>query len=197
MPRNWDQAYKEGNIPWDKGRASPPLLEFLEDHPITGSVLVPGCGRGHDVRLLAAQGAEVVGLDIAPNALREAESFPRVSNERYVLGDFLHPEYKYLPAFDWLVEHTCLCAIEPNERSAYVRALKRVLKPRGYYLAVHFRKVRDYSGESPPHPVSKEETDRLFSDFELLDSFIPQKTYEDRPIGAEEVCWMRLSCSRA
>ena len=30
MARDWNAAYEEGDTPWDKGYASPPLIEFLK-----------------------------------------------------------------------------------------------------------------------------------------------------------------------
>ena len=78
MARDWNAAYEGGDTPWDKGYASPPLIEFLKLQSISGRVLVPGCGAGHDVRALAAEGAEVVGLDIAPRGIirRKLFQFP-------------------------------------------------------------------------------------------------------------------------
>jgi SAM-dependent methyltransferase len=81
-------------------------------------VLVPGCGTGHDVRALAAEGVEVIGLDIAPRGIDKAETFPVSCGERYELGDFLNLGKQYHHSFDWIVEHTCLCAIDPSEREA-------------------------------------------------------------------------------
>lgn len=193
MSRDWNQAYEGGDTPWDKGYASPPLCEFMERHRITGRVLVPGCGTGHDVRVLAAQGAEVVGLDIAESALRKAAAYPVVGGERYVVGDILNPEAEHVAAYDWFVEHTCLCALNPDRRSAYGRAVRQVLKPGGNFLAIFFRVVEDYTGEGPPHPISRKAIDELFgNDFERVESSIPGKSYPSRPHGAEEVIWMRL-----
>jgi SAM-dependent methyltransferase len=193
MARDWNAAYKEGDTPWDKGYASPPLIEFLNLQSISGRVLVPGCGAGHDVRVLAAEGVEVVGLDIAPRGINKAETFPVSYDERYELGDFLNLGKQYHQAFDWIVEHTCLCAIDPSEREAYARSVAQALKPDGKYLAIFFREVSDYKGNGPPHPISREQSDALFGDsFDLIKSFVPQKTYPSRAIGAEEVCWMRL-----
>ena len=73
----------------------------------------PGCGTGHDVRLLAEQGASVVGLDIAPSAVRKAESMNAADNVQYHLGDFLDLQEQYVGSFDYVFEHTCLCAIDP------------------------------------------------------------------------------------
>lgn len=206
MPRDWNNAYLNDETPWDKGYAAPPLAEFLErlkgqtvdgrsapaSGRIEGRVLVPGCGTGHDVRLLAAQGAEVIGLDLAPSALKKAESFPKAGRESYEWGDFLNLEAAYHGAFDWVVEHTCLCAIERSEREAYVNSLKLALKPGGQYLAIFFREVSDYTGDGPPHPIAAEDIDALFGrDFEVIESHVPQQTYPSRPVGSEELCWMR------
>ena len=192
MPRDWNRAYDEDDTPWDKGYASPPLGEFLEKHSIAGSVLIPGCGSGHDVRLVAKSDTRVVGMDIAPSALKKAKTFPQPSNVTYAQGDFLNPEQAHVAKYDWVVEHTCLCAIEPHERAAYVKALRSVLKPNGCYIAVFFREVADPAGGGPPHPISEEETNALFSGaFELIDSFVPTKIYPSRPLGGEQVCLWR------
>ena len=193
MAKDWDAAYEAGETPWDKGYASPPLVEFLKRQAISGRVLVPGCGTGHDVRALAAQGAEVVGMDIAPGALRKATTFPLTGGEFYTQGDFLNLDASHRGVFDWVVEHTCLCALDPSQRAAYAAAVRAALNQGGQYLAVFFREVSDYDGDGPPHPISREEIESLFGDsFEMIESFVPQVSYPSRPVGAEEVCWMRL-----
>ena len=58
MGKDWNQAYLTGECPWDKGAAAPPLRAYLVQSQITGTVLVPGCGLGYDVRLLAQAGFE-------------------------------------------------------------------------------------------------------------------------------------------
>ena len=193
MARDWNNAYETGDTPWDKGYASPPLLEFLKRQAVTARVLVPGCGSWHDVRALAADGADVVGMDIAPTGIRKAEAFPASGQERYVLGDFLNLAAEHCGVYDWVVEHTCLCAIEPGERAAYAAAVRRALKPGGHFLAVFFREVSQCNGDGPPHPISREETDALFLDaFEQVEAFVPMASYPSRPVGAEEVVWWRL-----
>ncbi|MEC7486961.1 MAG: methyltransferase domain-containing protein [Verrucomicrobiota bacterium] len=193
MSKDWNKAYDIGETPWDKGYASPALNAFLGSYPLTGSVLVPGCGTGHDVRLLAAQGVEVVGMDIAPNAIRKAKAFLPTGKEYYELGDFLQFDSSHYGVYDWVVEHTCLCAIDPLERPAYVRALKKALKPSGQYLAVLFREVRDPTSNGPPYPISRQQCDALFGDaFEMVKSYVPEQSYSCRPFGTEELCWMQM-----
>jgi SAM-dependent methyltransferase len=192
MLRDWNQAYRSGDTPWDKGGPAPPLAELLGRRKLTGQVLVPGCGAGHDVRLLAGQGAAVTGLDIAPAALDVARSYRAVGSERYICGDFCALPGALRGGFDLIFEHTCLCAIERAERQAYVRSAAAALRPRGHLLGVFSRRVQKKEGDGPPYPVEAGELDELFgAAFETLESYVPGRTYPSRPFGCEEVRWMR------
>ena len=129
----WEHRYQTQDMSWDKGEPSPGLVDFLAEHPDLkrGTVCVPGCGTGHDVRAFVKAGFEGFGFDIAPSAIALAEEKTRLAGmyARFTLADFLHDE---LPQqFDWLFEHTLFCAIPPAERDNYVRAVQRWLKPGG------------------------------------------------------------------
>jgi SAM-dependent methyltransferase len=192
MAKDWNAAYETGDMPWDKGEAAPPLRAFLKRTPIAGRVLVPGCGLGHDVRLLAKQGALAVGLDIAVDAVRRAQAIPANRDASFEVGDFLNLPASYHGQFDAVVEHTCLCALDREQRVAYVRSVRQALKPGGMYLAVFYRVVADYDGDGPPHPISVGEIDALFgADFEMVERVVPQESYPSRPVGCEELCLMR------
>src|SRR5438067_12460935 len=117
MPTDWENRYRTGDMPWEKGAPHPALIAFLKSNPVRGRVLVPGCGTGHDVRALAATADEVVGLDLAPSGVRAAKAHPTVGGERYVLGDLFALPRKMQGAFDWVFEHTCFCAIDPVRRA--------------------------------------------------------------------------------
>jgi hypothetical protein len=89
--------------------------------------------------------------------------------------------------FDWLFEHTLFCAIDPADREAYVRAVKRWLKPGGQYLAVNYL-IPDKDG--PPFGTTRRELWRRFSkDFELLKEWVP-RSYPNRK-GLELMLWWR------
>jgi len=192
MSIDWNSAYEKGTTPWDMGVASPPLRAFLACYRLTGRVLVPGCGVGHEVRLLAAQGASVLGLDIASAAVRKAQAMPAVDNARFEVADFLNLPARYAAQFDAVVEHTFLCALNRDQRVQYVHAVLQALKPGGLYLAIFYRLVHDYDGSRPPHPISADAIETLFAaDFEIIQRMIPQESYPSRPVGSEELCLMR------
>ncbi len=179
MINEWEQRYLDGDTPWDKGAAAPPLLEYLAGNGVQGSVAVPGCGVGHDVRALAQQGALVTGFDIAPSALSQAESFPRANGERYESVDFLGLPARYEGQFDWIFEHTCFCAIDPSRRLEYVQACVKALKPGGQMLAIFF--MTPDAEQGPPFGVTEQELDQLFQPhFKLIRDVLPQKAYPGR-----------------
>lgn len=187
----WENRWKSGETPWDHGRAAPPFEEFVErEGPPTGRILVPGAGSGHDVRFFAGLGAEVVGMDIAPSAIRLAQARTDSPRASFLLGDILDPDPGLQGTFDWVVEHTCLCALEPGCRPAYASSIRRLLRPGGAYLAVFYRDPHDDDG--PPFGISAEEIDTLFAPaFSLLQSWVPTRCYASR-VGLEELRWYRL-----
>ncbi|MEM6822114.1 MAG: methyltransferase domain-containing protein [Verrucomicrobiota bacterium] len=175
----WDQRYLNDDTPWDEGAPSPPLREFLAKRAVSGKVLVPGCGMGHDVRALTSQGADVVGLDISPEAIYRARMETRAEGEQYVCGDLFCLPQVMERTFDLVFEHTCFCAIDPELRTSYVKAVREALKPSGQLLAVFFMNPAAETG--PPFGATLEELDRLFGKhFDLEEDYIPEQSYPGR-----------------
>ena len=181
---DWEEHYRHRDTPWDKGAPAPPLVDWLAVHPILGKILVPGCGLGHDVRLLAGQPqARVIGFDLSPSAVQSAEAIPPADGESYRTGDLFHLPAEMIGRFDWVVEHTCFCAIDPARRSDYVEAVHLALKPAGHLLAIFYHDPHDPGDDrtGPPFGTSQEELVKLFSPrFEKLDEFRPGRSYRGR-----------------
>lgn len=188
----WEERYQSGDRHWDKGEPAPGLVDFLQAHPELprGTVVIPGCGLGHDVRAWAHFGFRAHGFDVAPTAIRLAREHPqadlltRPEACDFTLADFLHDPPPL--AFDYLFEHTLFCAIDPAERDRYVTAALRWLKPGGTYVAINYIMC---DGE-PPFPVDREELWRRFQPhFHLIDQWIP-RSYPNRT-GRELMSWWR------
>jgi len=186
---NWEERYQTGDMPWEKGEPSPGLVDFLAAHPALprGTVCVPGCGTGHDVRAWAQAGFEACGFDLAPSAIRLGQERTKAAGLRaqFQLGDFLtDPPPR---PFDWLFEHTLYCAINPGRRDDYAQAVRRWLKPGGQFLAVNYL-IPDTDG--PPFGTTREEVIQRFSPhFELLKEWVP-RSYPNRT-GEELMLWWR------
>ena len=179
-----------GDTRWDKGAPAPGLVDFLAAHPKLphGTVLVPGCGTGHDVRAWAQAGFHVTGLDIAPSGVRLARERTMAASlrARFRCGDFLH--HKPRVRFDWLFEHTLFCAINPADRDAYAQAVARCVKSGGCFLAVHY--MIPTGGDAPPFGVTRRELWERFSPhFKLVSEWTP-RSYPNR-VGLEQMLWWR------
>jgi SAM-dependent methyltransferase len=186
---DWEARYQSGDMPWEKGEASPGLVDWLAAHPALsrGNVCVPGCGMGHDVRAWAKAGFEAWGFDLAPSAVREGQERTRAAglSARFQRADFLADQPPR--QFDWLFEHTLYCAIDPQRRDEYARAVLRWLKPDGQFLAVHYL-IPDMDG--PPFGTTREEVVKRFSPhFELMEEWVP-RSYPNRT-GLEWMVWWR------
>jgi SAM-dependent methyltransferase len=99
----WDTLWNNSITPWDRGLASPALVELLVNKHFSllspgtsGKALVPGCGKGYDVALFASltnddqKIEKAVGLDVSPKALEEARKVHQNvdGHVEFVLGDF-------------------------------------------------------------------------------------------------------------
>ena len=180
----WQKRYEQQDTPWDKGAPAPALTAFLPQKQICGRVLVPGCGRGHEARALGTQpDTTVIGLDLSPLAVAQAkeltaEALPD-ADVHFVVGDFFHLPATLKRSFDWLVEHTCFCAIDPSLRADYVASASSALRTGGKIFAIFYLNPGTESG--PPFPVSKAELTELFEPrFTLLEEWVPKESFPGR-----------------
>jgi methyl halide transferase len=179
---DWDRHYREGDIFWDKNAPAPALRQYLEQHPVQGRALVPGCGRGHDLAMAVAQGLDAVGLDIAPTAIAQARAlYPRLA-ERFLVGDLFNPPAEFRGAFDVVLEHTCLAGLEPALRPNYRRGIDLILRSEGMLIGVWFiNPALDPGEEGPPFGISLSELNALFGDdYEVLDDYVPDVAFPTR-----------------
>ena len=178
---DWDEAYRRRDTPWEKGVPHPALVDFLtEDGRLAGEIFVPGCGAGHDVRALSTAANHVVGIDLAPLAIAQANSFPKVGNEEYLLADLFALPAEWNARFDIVFEHTCFCAIDPSLRRSYVESVVRLLRPGGRLIAIFFLNP-DHDEEGPPYRVGRGELEEfLGAHFTFEREWAPQRTHPGR-----------------
>ena len=185
---DWNQAYLDGNTPWDKGVPSPVIEELLSEIPTDAKIVVPGCGTGNDIRaLLSRNPALVIGFDIAPEAISHLKTrFASNAIVQPVLGDFLQcgPEYK--ASVDVVVEHTCFCAIPVVMRPAYAMACASILRPGGKLIGAFYWMPRDTDDMSvgPPFQTSEAELLEHFSRYFTLDIRVATVGFPER-LGRE------------
>jgi len=116
-PGFWEGLYADGNDGWELHEPSPALVAWLAEGrlgPEGARVAVPGCGRGHDARLLAQRGYQAVGFDFAEAAVSEGRA------ARFERRDIFTLAADFAGTFDAVWEYTCHCvevgtALEPSE----------------------------------------------------------------------------------
>ncbi|MBI3886301.1 MAG: methyltransferase domain-containing protein [Opitutae bacterium] len=145
-PEFWDTRYAAGQTPWDFGGVPRRLHEFLQAHPAGGTVLIPGCGFGHELTAFAAAGWRATAVDFSRTAVEQARTRLGAPHaERVMHGDFFHHDFADAP-FDLIYERTFFCALPPAQRTVLVQRAAHLLKP-GDTLAGFF-----YYGTEPGGP---------------------------------------------
>jgi len=162
---DWNQRYVEDDIPWDKGGPSPVLQWILHQQPTVlptkGNAMVPGCGLGHDAYLLASHGHPTVGVDLSETAIVQARSLYRHPLLNWRVGDL----FTDLPEgfVDGIWEYTCYCAIQPDARDAYIRAMHRALRPEGLLVGIFLLDSGNPPNEGPPFSTDLEDLNTRFA----------------------------------
>jgi SAM-dependent methyltransferase len=173
----WGGLYRAGGDGWELGRAAPPLVRWVAARDLRGKrALVVGCGRGHEARMLAAAGAQVVAVDFSAEAIaraRELAAAERLTIDFRVADLFTLGEAP--ERYDLFCEHCCFCAIRPEQRPAYARVAAQVVKPGGTLLGLFWSHGRP---GGPPYSVTAGE---------LRAQFVPPFTLRTLEVPADSV----------
>ena len=156
----WESKYQDGSTGWDRGASSPALDHWLETMPI-GRVLVPGCGRGHEISELVRAGHLVTAVDIAPSPVQHlTEQLQHEGLDANVIqADLL--DWEPDQPFDAIYEQTCICALNPSLWGEYQERLHRWLIPGGKLFALFMQTGRD---GGPPFHCALPEMHSLFDE---------------------------------
>ncbi|KAJ5662374.1 uncharacterized protein N7477_009990 [Penicillium maclennaniae] len=185
----WD---KGGKLPWDKGFPNPALQDLLVQQrgTIGGPIitdkhgqsrrrkaLVPGCGRGVDVLLLASFGYDAYGLEYSATAVEECKKEAAADHSLYsvrdetvgrgkatfVQGDFFDDAWLQtmgvsLNDFDIIYDYTFFCALDPALRPKWALRHTQLLapSPSGNLICLEFPRHKDPLAPGPPYSSSSE-----------------------------------------
>lgn len=156
-PNFWQTIYHQGHTGWDLGGPTPVFQRLLQSGAYPpGHMMVLGAGLGHDARLFARAGFQVTAVDFAPAAVQ----YMRLHNDAQAPVAVVKSDIFSLPPllsgqFDYVLEYTCYCAIDPQRHAEYARVVAGLLKPGGTYIALAF--PTDARDGGPPFAVSPEE----------------------------------------
>jgi len=167
---DWNDRYRDGNVPWDTGRPSAELQRVLSRNNIQPCrALDLGCGTGTNSVWLAQQKFEVTGVDVAPLAVERAEQRAQAAGTKvhFVVGDVFHLLDLNGP-FAFFFDRGCYHAVRRNAPLQYAPAVARQLASgaRGLILAGNAREPHD---PGPPVVTDEQICDELGSAFQILD----------------------------
>ena len=178
---DWQGHYETNDLGWDLGQVAPPFVKLWEEGKLpAGNVLVPGCGRGHEVVFLAENGFDVTAIDFSRGAVTYLE---RALEERNLNGRVLHQDFFCMEnyhdgIYDLVLEQTFFCAISPRKRQDYVQSVTRLLKPRGMLVGLFYQ--TDKEG-GPPYNTTREDIERNFAkNFEIQELDKTSLSHEQR-----------------
>jgi SAM-dependent methyltransferase len=165
-PEFWDVRYAAGETPWDFHGVPVELKAFLKASK-NGSVLIPGCGAGYEVRAFHEAGWQVTAIDFSPVAVERARSVLGALASCVVQGDFFTHHFGG-KRFDVIYERTFLCALPPTLWPAYVKRMAGFLRPNGKLVGIF---LYGEEMDPPPYPLSPERARELFKEkFSLVKS---------------------------
>src|SRR3954469_8158492 len=126
---DWNDRYRDGNLPWDTGRPSSELQLVLKQNAIRPCrALEIGCGTGTNSVWLAEQGFDVTGIDVAPLAVEQAKK--RADAVGFQAG-FLASDVLHLPdldgPFSFFFDRGCYHAVRRTAPAQYAPALAQQL----------------------------------------------------------------------
>ena len=154
---DWQKHYNDNDLAWDLGEVAHPFVRLWEDKVVQpGTLIVPGCGQGHEVIYFAERGFQVTGVDYSLGAeklLRDSLNNKKL-NAQVLHQDFFELDETHTQAYDNMLEQTFFCAIHKDQRPTYVETVSRILKPGGLLFGLFYE-----TGEEGGPPFNTSEAD--------------------------------------
>jgi len=151
----WQDRWSAGQTGWDTRSVTEPIKHYFDQVADKNSkILIPGCGNAHEAIYLFESGFKNLYIcDWAELPLRAfAEKMPDFPKEQLLCANFFDLE---INDFDYIVEQTFFCAIDPALRGDYAKKVKSMLKYGGKLIGLLFNFPLSEAG--PPFGGSNEE----------------------------------------
>ncbi len=167
----WLSRWRQGRIGFHEGRPNEHLVAHEAGLALAGArVLVPLCGKAVDLEWLAARAGEVVGIELATEAVeaffaerglvpQRTQAGPRTAyyelgNLVIWAGDVFELDAATLGAFEVCFDRAALVALRPEDRARYIEHLRSLEAPGARKLLVTFE--HDGPTSEPPFSVPEE-----------------------------------------
>lgn len=174
----WLDRWASGQIGFHEGAVNRHLQQHWPDRP--GTVLVPLCGKTHDLHALVARGHTVTGVELSAAACDAVFAEHGLTPTLDTWGPYVRRRHGALTVlegdffaltgqWDAVWDRAALIALPPDMRPRYVAHLRTLLGPGAHVLLV----TLDYpqaERAGPPFSVPADEVRSLWPEARLLHS---------------------------
>lgn len=184
----WRSTWEQGRIGFHEGQTNAFLLRHGDWLAGCRRILVPLCGKAHDLAYLASRGHEVVGVELVEDAVRqffaEHDATPAVTARNgfaiytagpitILAGDLFSTTATLVGRIDGIYDRGALVALPPDLRARYVPHV-RALAPEARRELLVSIEYPAGAIAGPPFSVEEPEVRAWFRDADM-------RVVEDRP----------------
>ena len=168
-PAYWNSRYINNTHGWDIGAPSPPLIEIIDAiDDKNAAILIPGAGNAYEATYLLNQGfTNIHVIDFAPKAI---ENINQIHGDNKNLHLYCEDFFLHHGAYDYILEQTFFCALDPSLRYSYLSKMSELLNTKGILTGVLFDKEFD---DGPPFSGDESLYKNLFASFFIIESLTP------------------------
>jgi ubiquinone/menaquinone biosynthesis C-methylase UbiE len=180
--KDWDLVYRQEQPPiWNIAAVQPALAAVIDQAgAVRGDVLDAGCGYAELSLELAARGHTVVGVDVAPTALKVAMAAADqrgLSNATFIQDDVTSLT-GYDAQFSTIFDCGTLHSLPPNQREPYLRSMHRAAAPgASFYILAFDVGAFPASEELLPATFTEDQLRELVSQYWIVDDVRPAQLY--------------------
>ena len=170
----WQSKWEKGQTGFHMEKVYPPLMQHIDSIPLPedANILVPLCGKSHDLYWLRNQGYNVIGVEVSPIALKHirdqnSEPFSHYQKGSFKIfkcsrlqlwqGDFMKLKLSWLPSIHLVYDKAALIALPPLQRVYYAHKVEQILSSGHGRLFQQTFEYEQTEMEGPPFSVPQSE----------------------------------------
>ncbi len=184
----WEDIYLENDTGWDLGGPTP-IFSKIASKLEPKKICLIGCGRGYDAIMFAKNNFHVTAIDFAPSAVNAVKDLAEENEVKLDIleRDIFHLSPEYNNYFDYVIEQTCFCAINPLRRLDYEKLVSNILCKNGNLIGLWFPLDKKLSEGGPPYGTTVDEVKSIFNrGWEIKKEEFPKESIKPR-IGREKL----------
>ena len=195
--QHWLDRWKENRIGFHESAVNQHLQRYLPqfDLPRGASVFLPLCGKAHDIAWIAAQGYEVIGIELSQLAIEaffeENElDYERFDTDRFGIyksgnisllqGDFFDLNNDDLGACNLVYDRAALIAMEGHDRPRYCDHMLSIIPAVSNMMLITLEYDQSEM-TGPPFAVPTDEVYQYYSDAFSINLLETNDIIDERP----------------